>query len=69
MRGISDLQLISDDKLETEVILPQMVLNNVGSALNDSNFSSQTIIQIMGDSKNRSDQYTQNARRQRGENF
>ena len=52
MRGISDLQLISDDKLETEAILPQMVLNNVGSALSDSNFSSQTIIQIMGDSKN-----------------
>ena len=52
MRGISDLQLISDDKLETEAILPQMVLNNVGSALSDSNFSSKTIIQIMGDSKN-----------------
>jgi S1-C subfamily serine protease len=52
MRGISDLQLISGDNLETEVILPQMVLNNVGSALSDSNFSSQTIIQIMGDSKN-----------------
>jgi S1-C subfamily serine protease len=52
MRGISDLQLISGDNLETKVILPQMVLNNVGSALSDSNFSSQTIIQIMGDSKN-----------------
>ena len=52
MRGISDLQLISGDNLETEVILPQMVLNNVGSALSDSNFSSQTIIQIMEDSKN-----------------
>jgi len=52
MRGISDLQLILGDKLETEAILPQMVLNNVGSALSDSNFSSKTIIQIMGDSKN-----------------
>jgi S1-C subfamily serine protease len=52
MRGMDDLDKTPDEEQISSTVLPQTISENIGPILNGNNSSSQTILQIMKESKN-----------------